>query len=62
MLQGMGRAATDSTKTGVYLDPALKKRAAIWALRQGITLSELVSRALVAYLAPAKRPDATPDP
>ncbi len=48
-------SATSSSKTGVYLDEALKLRASIAALRAGCTLSELVTRALVAYLAPGKR-------
>lgn len=59
----MGRpASTTSTSTTVHLQmaPEMKKRASIAAIRAGITLSDLVARALVAYLAPKPRQGSLP--
>ena len=38
----MGRRATKGGKTTLVLDPKLKGRAAVWAIRHGLTLREMV--------------------
>ena len=42
----MGRQATKSGKTTLDLDPKLKERAAVWALRNSLTLKEMVEEGL----------------
>jgi hypothetical protein len=42
----MGRMATKSGKTTVDLDPKLKGRAAMWAVRNGTTLKDMVEEGL----------------
>jgi len=43
----MGRRATaSSSKTTLSLDPKLKERAAVWAMRNGMTLSAMVEDGL----------------
>jgi predicted HicB family RNase H-like nuclease len=42
----MGRRATTSGKTTVNLDPKLKERAAVWAVRHGTTLTAMVEDGL----------------
>jgi predicted HicB family RNase H-like nuclease len=42
----MGRMATKSGKTTVDLDPKLKERAAVWAVRNGTTLKDMVEEGL----------------
>jgi len=43
---GMGRLATTSGKTTINLDPKLKERAAVWAVRHGTTLKDMVEQGL----------------
>jgi len=40
------RATTTSGKTTLDLDPKLKERAAVWAMRHGTTLSAMVEDGL----------------
>ena len=42
----MGRRATKSGKTTLDLDPRLKERAAVWAVRNSTTLKEMVEEGL----------------
>jgi predicted HicB family RNase H-like nuclease len=42
----MGRRAAAGGKTTLDLDPKLKERAAVWALRHGVTLKEMVEDGL----------------
>lgn len=42
----MGRRATKGGKTTLDLDPKLKERAAVWAVRNGTTLKEMVEEGL----------------
>ncbi len=43
----MGRRPRTTTgKTTLNLDPKLKQRAAVWAIRNGMTLSEMVEEGL----------------
>jgi predicted HicB family RNase H-like nuclease len=42
----MGRQATKSGKTTLDLDPKLKERAVVWAVRNGTTLKEMVEEGL----------------
>ena len=42
----MGRQATKSGKTTLDLDPKLKERAAVWAVRHRTTLKEMVEEGL----------------
>jgi hypothetical protein len=47
----MGRpVSTTSEKTGIYLNERLKLRASLWAMRHGMTLSEMVSAALTYFM------------
>jgi hypothetical protein len=48
------RATTTSGKTTLDLDPKLKERAAVWAMRNGTTLSEMVERGLRLVMAEGK--------
>jgi hypothetical protein len=51
----MGRRATPtSEKTTLNLDPKLKERAAVWAMRNGMTLGEMVERGLRLVMAEGK--------
>jgi hypothetical protein len=43
----MGRPSTNSGRLSIEIDPGLKVRASIAALRAGMTLSQLVERGLV---------------
>lgn len=48
----MGRRATAASgKTTVTLDPKLKERAAVWALRNGTTLTAMVENGLKLVMA-----------
>jgi hypothetical protein len=42
----MGRQATKSSKTTLDLNPKLKERAAVWAVRNGTTLKVMVEEGL----------------
>jgi hypothetical protein len=42
----MGRPATKRGKTTLDLDPKLKERAAVWAVRHGTTLRQMVEDGL----------------
>ena len=42
----MGRRATAGGKTTLDLDPKLKERAAVWAVRNGTTLRAMVEEGL----------------
>jgi hypothetical protein len=42
----MGRRAGGSGKTTLDLDPKLKQRAVLWAIRNGTTLSDMVEEGL----------------
>jgi len=42
----MGRPPTKSGKTTLDLDPRLKERAAVWAVRNNATLREMVEEGL----------------
>ena len=42
----MGRPSTSSGRLSIELDPALKMRASIAALKAGVSLSQLVERGL----------------
>jgi predicted HicB family RNase H-like nuclease len=42
----MGRRATKSGRMTVDLDPKLKERAAVWAVRNGTTLTAMVEDGL----------------
>jgi predicted HicB family RNase H-like nuclease len=42
----MGRRASTSGKTTLNLDPKLKERAVVWAVRNGTTLQEMVEDGL----------------
>ena len=48
------RATTTSGKTTLDLDPKLKERAAVWAMRNGTTLSAMVERGLRLVMAEGK--------
>ena len=62
----MGRpASTTSGRLALRIDERLKLRAAVWALKHGMTVSEMVEAALVAYMrsastVPAKRQGTLP--
>jgi len=47
----MGRRAAKSGKTTLDLDPKLKERAAVWAVRNGTTLKEMVEEGLRSVMA-----------
>jgi predicted HicB family RNase H-like nuclease len=47
----MGRRATKGGKTTLDLDPKLKERAAVWAVRNGTTLKEMVEEGLRSVMA-----------
>jgi hypothetical protein len=49
------RPATATGKTTLDLDPALKQRAAVWALRNGTTLKEMVEEGLRLVMAKGGR-------
>ena len=52
----MGRYATTTSKTTLDLDPRLKRRATLWALRHGMPLRRMVEEGLRLMLrAPKKR-------
>jgi predicted HicB family RNase H-like nuclease len=51
----MGRRAAKSGKTTLDLDPRLKERAAVWAVRHGTTLKEMVEEGLRAVMAKENR-------
>jgi predicted HicB family RNase H-like nuclease len=51
----MGRRATASSKTTLDLDPKLKERAAVWALRNQTTLKEMVEQGLRLVMAQGGR-------
>jgi hypothetical protein len=42
----MGRRAKATSKTTLDIDPKLKERAILWAVRHGATLTEMVERGL----------------
>jgi hypothetical protein len=42
----MGRPVTKRGKTTLDLDPKLKERAAVWAVRHATTLKEMVEQGL----------------
>jgi hypothetical protein len=48
------RATTTSGKTTLALDLKLKERAAVWAMRNGTTLSSMVERGLRLVMAEGK--------
>jgi hypothetical protein len=47
----MGRRATKSGKTTLDLDPKLKERAVVWAVRNATTLKEMVEAGLQCVMA-----------
>jgi hypothetical protein len=47
----MGRRATKGGKTTLDLDPKLKERAAVWAVRNGTTLKAMVEEGLRSVMA-----------
>jgi hypothetical protein len=51
---GMGRPATATGRLSIDVDPALKLRASIFAMKNGLSLTELVERGLVLAMAEAR--------
>ena len=56
-------ASTTSGRLALRIDERLKLRAAVWAMRHGMTLSEMVEQALTAYMTCERtsKPEPAPD-